>query len=103
MRNIYLFIVTLFCLNLHLLARDTKSIGYAVQKVPGEDLLIARDKSAVNHLADKVPGFTISKTNGGAGSSLRILLHGIHSFTNNNQVLIGINGTIQNEHNLLNL
>ena len=27
--------------------RDAKSIGYAVQKVPGEDLLIARDESAL--------------------------------------------------------
>jgi TonB-linked SusC/RagA family outer membrane protein len=72
--------------------RDVKSIGYAVQKVPGEDLIIARNESAVNQLAGKVTGLTISETNGGAGSSTRILLRGNNSFTNNNQALIVVDG-----------
>lgn len=72
--------------------RDAKSIGYAVQQVPGEDLIIARNESAVNQLAGKVTGLSISETNGGAGSSTRILLRGNNSFTNNNQALIVIDG-----------
>jgi len=85
--------------------RDAKSIGYSIQKIKGDELVIARDESAINQLAGRVSGLTISETNGGAGSSTRILLRGNNSFTNNNQALIVIDGvpiennTISNAEN----
>jgi len=80
--------------------REAKSIGYAIQRVPAEEIQIAKDVSVVNQLAGRVSGLSISETNGGAGSSTRILLRGNNSFTNNNQALIVVDGVpIENSTN----
>ncbi len=72
--------------------RSEKSIGYAIQEIKAKELEITRDASVINQLAGKVAGLTISSTNSSAGSSSRILLRGVRSFTSNNQALIVVDG-----------
>ncbi|MEI7981085.1 MAG: SusC/RagA family TonB-linked outer membrane protein [Bacteroidota bacterium] len=72
--------------------RSEKSIGYSIQEVKARELEVTRDASVINQLAGKVAGLTISSTNSGAGSSSRILLRGVRSFTSNNQALIVVDG-----------
>ena len=72
--------------------RSEKSIGYSIQEVKAKELQITKDVSVVNQLAGKVAGLHVSSTNSSAGSSSRILLRGIRSFTGNNQALIVVDG-----------
>lgn len=72
--------------------RDKKSLGYAMTEVKSEELQKTGDFSAINKLKGKVPGLNITSTNGGAGSSSRIILRGNNSITGNNQALIVVDG-----------
>lgn len=85
--------------------RDKKSLGYSVQEVDGEELQTARDVSMINQLSGRVAGLTVTSTNGGIGSSSRIVLRGNKSLSGNNQALIVLDGvpilneTISNSEN----
>jgi len=72
--------------------REKKSIGYSVQEVQSEELMVTRDASVINQLTGKVSGLQISSTNSGSGSSSRIVLRGNNSFSGNNQALIVVDG-----------
>ncbi len=72
--------------------REKKSLGYAMSEVKGDELQVTNDYSVVNKLAGKVAGLDISSTNGGAGSSSRIILRGNNSITGDNQALIVVDG-----------
>jgi len=77
--------------------REKKSLGYSVQEVEGEELQTAKDVSVVNQLSGRVAGLSVTSTNGGVGSSSRIVLRGNKSLLNNNQALIVVDGVpIQN-------
>ena len=72
--------------------REKKSLGYAMTEIKGDELQVTNDFSVVNKLAGKVAGLDISSTNGGAGSSNRIILRGNNSITGDNQALIVVDG-----------
>lgn len=72
--------------------RDKKSIGYSITEIDGSDIEKSNDQSVVNRLSGKVAGLQISSTNGGAGSSSRIILRGNNSLTGDNQALIVVDG-----------
>ena len=71
--------------------REKKSLGYSIQEVKGDELQTAKELSVINSLSGKVAGLNVSSTNGGAGSSSRIVLRGNNSF-NDNQALIVVDG-----------
>ncbi|MDA3942741.1 MAG: SusC/RagA family TonB-linked outer membrane protein [Bacteroidetes bacterium] len=72
--------------------REKKSLGYAMTEVKNEDLLKSNDVSVINKLSGKVAGLQITATNGGAGTSSRIILRGNNSITGDNQALIVVDG-----------
>ncbi|NPD84546.1 SusC/RagA family TonB-linked outer membrane protein [Lentimicrobium sp. L6] len=72
--------------------REKKSLGYAMTEVKGEDLVKSNDVSVINKLSGKVAGLKITSTNGGAGTSSRIILRGNNSITGDNQALIVVDG-----------
>lgn len=78
--------------------RDKKSLGYAMTEIKGENLEKTGDYSVMSKLAGKVPGLDITATNGGAGSSSRIILRGNNSITGNNQALIVVDGVPINNY-----
>lgn len=72
--------------------REQKSLGYAVSEVEGEELNQAKEVNFVNSLSGKVPGLQISQTNGGPGSSTRVVIRGNSSLLGDNQALFVVDG-----------
>src|SRR5690606_6163183 len=71
--------------------RETKSLGYAVGKVAGEDMVNVPQENVINALAGRVPGVTINQT-GGPGSSVSMVIRGATSLSNDNQPLFVVDG-----------
>lgn len=61
--------------------KDEKKLGYSVTTVGGDLLDKAKESNVAYSLEGRVAGLSISGTNGGAGSSARILLRGVTSLT----------------------
>jgi TonB-linked SusC/RagA family outer membrane protein len=59
--------------------KESKKLGYAVSTVNGNVLDKAKETNVAYSLEGRVAGLSISGTNGGAGSSARILLRGVTS------------------------
>jgi TonB-linked SusC/RagA family outer membrane protein len=74
------------------IAKEKRSLGYAVQSVASNDIVNARESNIVNSLAGKVAGVQINSSGGQAGSSSRITIRGNSSLTGNNQPLFVIDG-----------
>ncbi|HWK57922.1 MAG TPA: SusC/RagA family TonB-linked outer membrane protein [Parapedobacter sp.] len=71
--------------------RETKSLGYAVGKVAGEDMVNVPQENVMNALAGRVPGVTINQT-GGPGSSVSMVIRGATSLSTDNQPLFVVDG-----------
>jgi TonB-linked SusC/RagA family outer membrane protein len=71
--------------------RETKSLGYAVQEVSGEQISQVKDPNLLNNLTGKVAGVTITQGGSGVGSSSRIVIRGEGSLTNNSPLFV-VNG-----------
>ncbi|MDQ4139936.1 MAG: SusC/RagA family TonB-linked outer membrane protein, partial [Bacteroidota bacterium] len=72
--------------------KEERKLGYAVSKVGGEVLSVARETNVANSLSGRVPGLNVAGTSGGPGSSARINIRGVTSFSGNSSPLIVING-----------
>jgi len=72
--------------------RESKSLGYTVQKVSGEDITQARETNVINSLAGKVAGVNISGSSSGPTASSNITIRGQSSLSGNNQPLFVVNG-----------
>lgn len=73
-------------------SKETKSLGYSIQDVKGEDITKAKETNIVNSLQGRVSGAQITNTSGAAGASSRIVIRGISSLDGNNQPLFVIDG-----------
>lgn len=62
------------------ISKESKKLGYAVTKVDGAALTQARETNVAYSLGGRVAGLSVSGTNGGPGSSARVLLRGMASF-----------------------
>ena len=71
--------------------RDAKKLGYSVTTVTGDDLNKAKESNVAQSLEGRVAGLSINGTNGGPGSSARILLRGVASLTAGSPLFV-ING-----------
>ncbi|MEO5976874.1 MAG: SusC/RagA family TonB-linked outer membrane protein [Chryseolinea sp.] len=60
--------------------KKDEQIGYSVSKVSGDLMSKARETNVALSLAGRVAGLSVSGTNGGPGSSARIMLRGLSSF-----------------------
>jgi len=71
--------------------KDERKLGYSVSTVNGSDLDKAKESNVAYSLEGRVAGLSISGTNGGPGSSARILLRGVTSFSAGSPLFV-ING-----------
>ena len=78
--------------------KETKSLGYSVQKVDAEDLNLAGQTNAIEALQGRVAGVQINRTSGSAGGGVDILIRGISSVNpgRDNQPLIIVDGVALN-------
>ena len=68
--------------------RETKSLGYSVQKVDGGTLTLGNDANLMNKLTGKIAGVQTLSGNSGAGSSVRLVIRGESSFSYNQPLFI---------------
>jgi TonB-linked SusC/RagA family outer membrane protein len=73
------------------ISKEAKKLGYAVSTVSGENLNKAKESNVVLSLQGRVAGLNIGASNGGPGSSARVLLRGLTSFTAGSPLYV-ING-----------
>ncbi len=71
--------------------KEERTLGYSVSTVGGETLNIAKETNVASSLEGRVAGLSINSTNGGAGSSARILLRGVSSASAGSPLFV-ING-----------
>jgi TonB-linked SusC/RagA family outer membrane protein len=72
--------------------KDERKLGYSVAKVGGEVLSKARDTNVANSMQGRVAGLNVGGTSGGPGSSARMNIRGVTSFSGTSSPLIVING-----------
>ena len=77
------------------IVRDEKSLGYATQKVDGDEVTRVKDFNFINSLAGKAAGVNIKRSNQ-LGGSANVIIRGYKSLTGNNQALFVVDGTIIN-------
>ena len=78
--------------------RSKKSLGYATQKVKGEQVSNIKDANFVNVLSGKVSGVQINPS-GTMGGSTNVIIRGNSSLTGNNQALFIVDGILINNDN----
>ncbi|RYE19348.1 MAG: SusC/RagA family TonB-linked outer membrane protein, partial [Sphingobacteriaceae bacterium] len=71
--------------------KDERKLGYSVSTVNGEELNKARESNVALSLEGRVAGLSVSGTNGGPGSSAKVLLRGVTSFQASSPLYV-ING-----------
>ncbi|WP_191163104.1 SusC/RagA family TonB-linked outer membrane protein [Mucilaginibacter glaciei] len=72
--------------------KDERKLGYSVTTVKGDLLNTAKETNVALSLQGRVAGLSVSGTNGGPGSSARILLRGVTSLGTTQGPLFVING-----------
>jgi len=73
-------------------SKKEKAIGYAVQKVSGENIDKAKEPNLVNSLQGRIAGVQIQGSPSSLGGSSRITIRGSNSFLGNNQPLFIVDG-----------
>ncbi|WP_268224284.1 SusC/RagA family TonB-linked outer membrane protein [Sinomicrobium oceani] len=78
--------------------KQTKSLGYSVQRVEAADLDLTGRTNALEALQGRVAGLQINKTSGSAGGGVDILIRGVTSVNpgRDNQPLIIVDGVALN-------
>lgn len=71
--------------------RESKSLGYSVGVVGGEEMVKVAQENIFGGLAAKLPGVTLSETSG-PGSSVNMVIRGANSLTTDNQPLFVVDG-----------
>ncbi|MFN5478490.1 MAG: SusC/RagA family TonB-linked outer membrane protein [Chitinophagaceae bacterium] len=74
--------------------RNPRELGYAVQKVDGQELQQTQRENFLNGLAGRVAGLTLDQTSGVAGASSSVVLRGFNSLSLSNQPLYVVDGVI---------
>ncbi len=69
------------------MTRSQKSVGYATSTVKADDLTMAKSSSLMSGIQGKVAGVAVS-TQGGTGSSQKVIVRGYSSFSNNNPLYV---------------
>jgi TonB-linked SusC/RagA family outer membrane protein len=72
--------------------KNEREVGYSLTTVNGDELDKAKESNVAYSLEGRVAGLSINGTNGGPGSSARILLRGITSQSGAGSPLFVING-----------
>ncbi len=83
------------------LERNTKNLGYAIQKVDGRQISDVKAPNFLDNLTGKVAGVTINAGSTGVGSSSKVTIRGESSFTNNNPLFV-VDGIPINNNTIVN-
>ncbi len=81
--------------------RNSRELGYSVQKVDGKELQETQRENFLNSLQGRVAGLTINPTSGMAGASSQIVLRGFNSIALDNSPLFVIDGVIVDNQTLV--
>nr|WP_294941315.1 SusC/RagA family TonB-linked outer membrane protein [uncultured Mucilaginibacter sp.] len=73
------------------ISKEQKKLGYSVSTVNGDALNKAKESNVALSLQGRVAGLSVGASNGGPGSSARVLLRGLTSFTASSPLYV-ING-----------
>lgn len=73
------------------ISKEQKKLGYSVTTVNGDALNKAKETNVALSLQGRVAGLSVGASNGGPGSSARVLLRGLTSFTAGSPLYV-ING-----------
>jgi len=76
------------------ITREERSLGYAVQRVSGEDLQRASTGNLADALRGQAAGMNIISSSGQPGAASRIEIRGVSSITGDNQPLWVVDGVI---------
>lgn len=82
--------------------RQSKAIGYAIEKLDGSQLSIAGQTNMALGLAGKVSGVQVAASSSGMDGTPRVVIRGISSLSNDNSPLWVINGIPQQTNRVLN-
>ncbi|MCV9389033.1 SusC/RagA family TonB-linked outer membrane protein [Reichenbachiella ulvae] len=74
------------------IAKENKTIGYAVSTVDGDEFTKSRSANIANGLAGKVAGVQVTASGGSVGASSRVVIRGASSINSNNQPLYVVDG-----------
>lgn len=76
--------------------KDKKSLGYAIDEIKSDELMLNKNTNAINSLSGKIAGVTITQSSGAAGSGSQIILRGgtSGSESRDNQPLFVVDGVI---------
>lgn len=72
--------------------KQTKSLTYSVQEVPGNIATAIKDASFINTLTGKIAGVQINASASGIGGSTRVVMRGTKSLFGDNNALYVVNG-----------
>ncbi|MBV6647628.1 MAG: SusC/RagA family TonB-linked outer membrane protein [Cyclobacteriaceae bacterium] len=81
--------------------RQTKDLGYPVQRLEANELSGVKAANFVDNLAGKLAGVTVSQGATGVGSTSKITIRGEASFTNNNPLFV-VDGIPINNNTIVN-
>ena len=84
------------------LTRKEKSVGYAMQKITGEDLTVARQTDLGNSLAGKIAGARFYGASGATFDSGSIVLRGTTTYSDmaGDEPIYVVDGTITNKNSI---
>ncbi|WP_321331036.1 SusC/RagA family TonB-linked outer membrane protein [uncultured Bacteroides sp.] len=77
------------------ISRETKSLGYSVQKVDGSSIQESHETNFVNALSNKIAGVQVTSSSGGIGASSSIQIRGqnfVGGYNYNNSPLFVVDG-----------
>ncbi len=72
--------------------RQKREVGYATEKVKGEDVLRSNAPNLINAISGRMAGVNVTQPNGVEGGTTRIVIRGNNNITGNNQPLIIVDG-----------
>ncbi len=82
------------------ISKEAKSLGYAAQKVKGEEFSEARETNIASSLAGRVAGVQVTNIATGAGGSSRVVIRGNSSIAGNDAPLYVVDGIPIDNQNL---
>jgi len=72
--------------------KETKSLGYSITEVKGDEMSNIKTTNAINSLQGKIAGVNITTNSTGAAGSSRVVIRGASSLSGNNQPLYVVDG-----------
>ncbi len=84
------------------ISKSAKSIGYVTQSVSAQQLTTSQDANLINNMQGKVAGVTITNGGAGVGSTSRITIRGVNTFSGSGQPLFVVDGVPINNETIFN-